>query len=60
MPVCEPCRQAGRLLTSGAATPGAVQALHADCPGGTWCFCQHQSERSVLREDRKADPRRGG
>ena len=60
MSICEPCRQAGALLTSGTSTANSVRSLHDKCAGGTWCYCQHQSDHSVLRADRKADPRRGG
>ena len=64
MTVCPPCKHAGNLLTQGETAKAA--ASHQLCQkvqetaGRTWCDCQHQSDHSVLRADRKADPRRGG
>lgn len=58
MTVCASCKAAGKLLASGPAD--LVRELHGKCPGGTHCDCQHEAGRSVLREDRGTDPRRGG
>jgi len=58
--ICGPCKAAGKLLMMSPGLTFHIKHLHGECPGGTWCSCQHQSDRSVLRGDRKADPRRGG
>lgn len=57
MSICEPCRKGATLLGEDAS---AAISWHEECPGGTWCDCQHQVDHTVLREDRQADPRRGG
>lgn len=64
MTVCDPCKHAGNLLAKGF--PDEAARNHALCQkvqetaGQTWCDCAHQADHSVLRGDRKADPRRGG
>lgn len=54
--ICLPCREGAKRFTAGAVD--AARELHAQCLGGTHCFCQHDLE-VVTRPDRKPDPRRG-
>lgn len=56
--ICEPCRAGARAMKEEQRH--TADWYHAACRGGTWCCCQHETGRSVLREDRQADPRRGG
>lgn len=56
--ICNDCREAGLRLTQGEHD--LARESHARCRGGTWCFCAHNADHTVLREDRQPDPRRGG
>ena len=40
--ICPPCREAGRALARGEAFFQG-ESPHEQCPGGTWCDCQHKS-----------------
>jgi hypothetical protein len=69
MSICRDCRKGAayaRLAEDKAALPltreGArlnAEMFHRKCKGGTDCDCQH-AIGTVLRPDRKPDPRRGG
>lgn len=61
MGVCTHCRQGGAILKQLAArgplTDRArreIQRRHNRCPGGTWCFCQHLTERPACGQPRHA------
>jgi hypothetical protein len=46
--ICENCRAAGKLLQELRENAAwldefdEVGYLHMECPGGTWCDCQHK------------------
>jgi hypothetical protein len=53
--ICDPCKQAGQFLfgPGAAANPNPEQlsyakALHAECPGGSWCSCQHRTDTTLI------------
>jgi hypothetical protein len=54
--MCDPCKQAGQQLAAGDHASALL--LHAQCTDPN-CTCQHHMT-TVLRDDRQADPRRGG
>jgi hypothetical protein len=37
--ICEACRDGGQLARLGFSF--GADECHQDCPGGTWCDCQH-------------------
>lgn len=37
--ICEPCHDGMKLKQKGKIEEG--RASHAQCPGTTWCDCQH-------------------
>jgi len=39
--ICQDCRAAGRLLAASAVDADYLADMHAQCPGGTRCDCQH-------------------
>jgi len=46
--ICPSCRAAGNFAAELDYSPptgsdlGNVLELHDECPGGTWCDCQHK------------------
>jgi len=36
---CPPCAEAGQLNAAGEHEAAVIK--HKECPGGTWCDCQH-------------------
>lgn len=63
--ICANCRGAGKLNAQANAVdkvvPGSVVVesmrdraaeAHSECPGGTWCDCQHKLG-GVVRADRR-------
>ena len=60
--ICQTCRAAAALLTETEVIcqyldgrpqemltgQAAAAAMHDGCRGGTWCDCQHYTDRKVL------------
>lgn len=61
--ICEPCKNGAdlaryyeRLAAETSLTPESiaykgqtVAELHANCAGGTWCYCQHRPIEEKLK-----------
>lgn len=70
MSVCRHCAKAGTWLAlaeNPATLPHVAEGArvqadneHRNCQGNNHCDCQHSTAATVLRKDRKPDPRRGG
>lgn len=38
--ICSPCRDGAQFYEEGM--DAEAEAEHLNCPGGTWCECQHK------------------
>lgn len=52
--ICVPCRRGDHDQCDDRERAADPAGLH----GGEWCYCKHETG-TVLRHDRKPDPRRG-
>lgn len=46
--ICTSCRAAAEEKQLGNSA-GAEQ-MHQECPGGTWCDCQHDLSETVIQQ----------
>jgi hypothetical protein len=46
--ICYPCRDGALLMQIGKRD--LADQAHANCYGGTWCDCAHQTSGSALNQ----------